>query len=412
MKSTCLSLFALIVALTGFGAESFRTDINPALLYYQAYSLPDLPEGDRGYLFNTEWRGQPLPPRFGALVASGYDTKFKILRQAQQAQVKCDWGIDLTAGPFALLPGLARAKGVAQAARVRAMWDLQNGQQAEARDDLLAAFALARNVSQDGVLISALVQIAMENILLSTVAENFYQFSPETLKQLVDGIDASPARNTVAQCMALEKYTFHDWLLGKIDQLQKDNPGNEKRVLEQVRALIVGVGGDESPDLEFPDKVIKAAGGTVDGVINLLRELDPIYQRASGLMALPYREFQPQITAFNADIAKNPNPLVGMSFSAYDKCRQKEFGVQVSLAMTRAAVEYKLHGNAGVKTVSDPCGSGPFAFQRFVFEGVDRGFELKSPFTGRGFDEVLIFVEKDGPPFHVIGKNAGKTPSK
>ena len=101
-----------------------------------------------------------------------------------------------------------------------------------------------------------------------------------------------------------------------------------------------------------------------------------------------------------------------MSFSAYDKCRQKEFGVQVSLAMIRAAVEYKLHGDAGVKTVSDPCGSGPFAFQRFVFEGVDRGFELKSPFTGRGFDEVLIFVEKDGPPFQVIGKNAGKTPSK
>jgi len=43
---------------------------------------------------------------------------------------------------------------------------------------------------------------------------------------------------------------------------------------------------------------------------------------------------------------------------------------------------------------------------------VDRGFELKSAYAGRGFREVLIFVEKDGPPFLVNGKNAGQAPPK
>jgi hypothetical protein len=51
----------------------------------------------------------------------------------------------------------------------------------------------------------------------------------------------------------------------------------------------------------------------------------------------------------------------------------------------------------------DPCGNGPFAFQRFVFEGVDRGFELKSAYTGLGYSCALIFVEKEGPPFNVSG---------
>ena len=47
-------------------------------------------------------------------------------------------------------------------------------------------------------LIGALVQFAIEAIDYATVAANFGQFSPETLKQLVDGFDAAPARGTVA----------------------------------------------------------------------------------------------------------------------------------------------------------------------------------------------------------------------
>ena len=54
-----------------------------------------------------------------------------------------------------MLPYLARAKAVCQAAQLRAVWDLQHGRQEDARDDLLAAFVLGRNVASDGILISA-----------------------------------------------------------------------------------------------------------------------------------------------------------------------------------------------------------------------------------------------------------------
>ena len=64
MKSTGWSLLIVIAGAVGASGGQFRTDINPALQYYQAFILaPDLSQADRDYLFNNEWRGQKLPQR-------------------------------------------------------------------------------------------------------------------------------------------------------------------------------------------------------------------------------------------------------------------------------------------------------------------------------------------------------------
>jgi len=398
IQKVCLSLLIVTGAGTGVAGEAFRTDINPALLYYQAFILaPDLSQADRDYLFNTEWRGQKLPERFGELVAR-YDNEFKLVRQAAQATVPCDWGIDMSPGPATLLPQLARNKVVMQAARLRTMWNLQQGNAVRARDDLLAALALGRNSSHDGTLIAVLVQIAMENILCCTLAENFHKFSAETLKQLADGFDAAPARGTVVSCIPKEKTFFRDWLVAKVQELQKENEGNDARTMAAIHELIASLS----------EKVAKAAGGTSEGVLKLLREEDPVYERLAIILALPQPEYEDQMKQFNAEIQNSSNPFISQSFSAWGKCRSREFAVLVEQAIVQAAVEYKLHGEQGLKSITDPCGQGPFAFQRFAFEGMDRGFELRSAYDGRGFPEVLIFVEKDGPPFQVNWKNAGE----
>jgi hypothetical protein len=95
-------------------------------------------------------------------------------------------------------------------------------------------------------------------------------------------------------------------------------------------------------------------------------------------------------------------------FPAVEKAKRKEVKIEVWLAMVHAAVAYRLQGESAMQAITDPAGQGPFGFQRFNFDGVDRGFELKSAFTGSGFPEVLIFVEKHGPPFHTDGPFAGK----
>ncbi|HTG43629.1 MAG TPA: hypothetical protein VK633_03770, partial [Verrucomicrobiae bacterium] len=130
------------------------------------------------------------------------------------------------------------------------------------------------------------------------------------------------------------------------------------------------------------------------------------------VMALPAAEYEEQAKQFSAEIENSANPLVSLSFPAFHKCRQKELGILAELAMIEGAIRYKTAGPAALPKIKDPSGQGEFSFGRFEFQGVDRGFRLRSEYEWRGFPEVLIFVEKAGPPFLVNGKNAGQPISK
>jgi hypothetical protein len=408
LKTISLSLLIAAGTLAGVSGQPSATNINPALLYYQAFvAAPDLQPADREYLLTTNyWQGQKLSKRFGDLIAE-YDGQFGLVRQAARATAPCDWGIDLSAGPATLLPHLSRAKAVSQVARLRALWDLQQGRPADACDDLVASFVLGRNISRDGTLISVLVGMAIEAIVCNAVTENFGQFSPETLQRLVEGFDAAPARGTVASAVLAEKSFCNDWAVRKIQELQQQNPGNDAKVMNDFFEFM-GITEPESGETNRWEHIIRAPGGTSDGVLKLLQEQARTYDKVAVLLALPYPDFESQKEAFQEEIEKSPNPFISQTFSGYLRSRAKEFRIQVVRAMVRAAVEYKLHGEPGLQSVTDPCGDGPFDFQRFILQGVDRGFELKSANRTGGFQQVLIFVEKEGPPFFVDGPYAGQ----
>ena len=350
---------------------------------------------------------QNLPGRYETIF-HGYDNEFQLVRQATRAKVPCDWGIDLTVGTETLLPQLARAKAVMHATRLRVMWELDHDRQTDARDDLLGAFTLARHVPQNELLITVLVQIACEAINCATVAENFGRFDPETLKELADGIESIP-RVSVARCVQAEKEFGQNWLRLTIEQLRKENPGDDAKVMEGIRAALQKAQSDLGKETDTWNKLNKAAGGTSDGLLKLAN--GSFADRIAAVLALPHGDYETQLEQLRADVAKSPNPLVPDGLRQFEKARQREFRSQVYLAMVRAAVEYKLHGDEGFQKVQDPWANGPFAFRRFIFEGVDRGFELKSAYNGQGFEDTMIFVEKQGPAFAVNGtpEHVGKS---
>src|SRR5262245_30844314 len=108
MKTLSIAFLAAVSVCSNASSEQFRTDINPALLYYQAFLLaPNLESAESDFLFDA--RSWKLPERFGEL-AGRYDAQLNLVRRAGQATVPCDWGIDMSAGPLTLLPHLARAK--------------------------------------------------------------------------------------------------------------------------------------------------------------------------------------------------------------------------------------------------------------------------------------------------------------
>jgi hypothetical protein len=291
-------------------------------------------------------------------------------------------------------------------------WHLQHGRQSDAVDDWLAAFTLARNMPRDGTLISTLVEIANEAIDCHTIAENFGRLSPESLERLEQGLKAAPARRMVADCVSTEKAYFLDWTMAKVRELQERNPGDESKILDGLRALLAA---DEDPEEGVTNlwgEVMQAAGGTSAGIIRLLHEREAIYPKLSEALTLPYSEYQAQTEAFWTAMQQSPNPFLRITVAPWDKSRGREYRVLAYLAMVNAAVEYKLHGEAGLQSVADPCGQGSFGFRRFVFGGVDRGFELQSGYDMNKNKAVLIFVEKEGPAFRVGGNYPGEPLSK
>lgn len=420
MRLFGLSLLILPCVLLGARGEPFRTDINPALLYYQAMLVASEPlsDADWNYLESKKGLEQKLPERFGPIVAAS-DNQFRLVRQAAQATATCDWGLDMSAGPNMLLPHLGRARAICRTAQLRVVWDLQHGRQTNARDDLLAAFVLGRNCGSGNLLINALVQNAIEGLIYGTVAYHFGEFSPETLKQLVEGFDAAPPRCTIAACMPSEN-ALGDWALTKLLELQKAHAGDDAKVMAAYRDSGLVTALSSVGYTNFWPKLIAASGGTSDGVLKLLRETEPLFPRLAEILALPQPEYEIQAKQFSTDVRVSQNPFWSTFnvFVGWDlggprvPPRATEFRAQAQLAMVRAAVEYKLHGESGLKTVMDPFGNGPFAFRRFVFKGVDRGFELKSAYAGAAAPFVIIFVEKQGPPFQISGLDAGKAVEK
>ena len=105
LQPICLSLLVLMATLLGARGEGFRTDINPALLYYGAFLVAPEPmsDADRDYLESKKGLEQKLPERFGKVV-TGSDNQFRLVRQAAHATLPCDWGIDLSSGPTRCFP--------------------------------------------------------------------------------------------------------------------------------------------------------------------------------------------------------------------------------------------------------------------------------------------------------------------
>jgi hypothetical protein len=408
MKTTVL-IFGLLIGGAALAAPAAPAAVtNPALIYWQALmEVPDISAEEQVLLDN--FRDAPLDKRYESLVHR-YDAALRLVsKAAKMTNSPCEWGIDMADGPDTLLPHLYRAKAVTRGAQMRARFFLNQKNEQQVISDLAGSFVLGRHLATDGILISALVQIAIESIVVQTVAENFFRFSDTGLESIVATFDAAPARGTIARSLSYGERTLVAWFARKIVAIREKH-STEAAALAEIRELLAEKTA-ETKNYKKADHFLEAADGKIDRLIAFIDAADGLYDEMERIAGLKYNDFVRVNQEFFDRIEQSSNPFVANFFPALQKSQEKEFAVRSRIEKVRAAVQYRLQGDQAIQGIRDPLGDGPFRMRPFSFEGVDRGFELISPHPVESPDR-MVFVEKAGKPFQVIGIHAGEAFTK
>lgn len=124
----------------------------------------------------------------------------------------CDWGTKYEDGAAALLPYVMPARKAAQAAQWVAGYEAAHGLPAAAAH-AVEALRLSRNVGEDRLLISYLVQIAGEKRGLEFLAGLAGTMDPAALDTLERSMASLPPGTTLVETLQMEKAMFVDNLI-------------------------------------------------------------------------------------------------------------------------------------------------------------------------------------------------------
>ena len=142
--------------------ESNPRDWNAAVNYWQAFGL--MPE----WTVEEKKLSESLPADFSESRPAGVKeltersgAALAALELATRVE-NCDWQLDIAQGPMLVLPHVQKARELARQSDLRARYRFSQGDSAGGVDDILGSLRLSRAIGKDQILISMLVQVAIE----------------------------------------------------------------------------------------------------------------------------------------------------------------------------------------------------------------------------------------------------------
>jgi len=377
LVAVCAGLLSLVLARAGAAEAATRPTgpapaANAALQYWLAFAvLPVLNDEEDALV--AQFATAPIDEKVEKVVSRS-ETALRLMHRGAALR-HCDWGLNLEAdGPGTMLPHLAKARQLCRLACLRARWRFERGEDQAAFDDLTAVFRLARHLEQDSILIGILVRIALERGAITVAAARLPRAKPEALRAFRDAIGALPPTATMKDAIEAERRFCLGWIRRKFDET-----GPKKG----LAALLVLMGKDEDAKA-----VLKATGGTEEGLRKFLDEADAFYTELADLQPLTRDEFEPAVRAFEEKVEK-ANHLIKMLVPAVGRSWYSEAAARTKLAMLKAAIDVALEGKAALEKHKDPYGDGPFGYK--ALRG--KAFELRS----------RLVVPKKGPVVLRVG---------
>jgi hypothetical protein len=382
LRTLCLATTVLLLP-PGHASADAGPDLsrNAALKYWQAFAqLPKLTDAEQNKLFADDLT-MPLDAHARELVTKT-DYALRMMYQGAAAP-RCDWGIDWEEGGMeVLLPQLRAAKVLSVLACLRARLRFEEGHNADAVADLVAAIAMGRHASLDGSFIGVLVGYSIEARVGEVIALYLPGLSAETIEGLKKRLDALPPGSDPALALRNNGENILNWFVHKVKQAK--DPDRLLAVLGPLLGERQGKGGDAAAEARA---FFQECGGTTAGVVRRAEEVRPAYALLATKLDLPLDQFE--VEADREAKKRAGNPVFKLFFPRQEliAMRRARARAEVRRALLQAAIAVKVDGRDALKQHPDPVVGGPFEY--VPFKG---GFELRSKLRQQDDKPVTLTV--------------------
>jgi RNA polymerase sigma-70 factor (ECF subfamily) len=365
---------------TAPGAAAGR-GANAALPYGQAFIALRRGVGDKDKLL-AGCLTMPLDAHAREVVSKAAYALRMMRRGA--ALPRCDWASDLERGIETSYTHGDGARVLSALACLRARMRFEEGQSAEAIEDVVAALALARHVSQDGTLDSLRAGYQVERLMGEVLALHLPRLDAATVKDLKKRLDALPAGARPATATLRMEESLLNWVVGEVQEAK------DKDSLLAFLSQLCGSKGDSPEKNRARGRAfLEECGGTAAGVLKSAEEMRRRAAPLAQTLGLPPDQVAKEFEREAKKLAGNPVFKVFAPVLQNVRVRQAE--ADVRRALLSAALAVRLDGKGALKSHPDPVVGGPFEYVAF-----DGGFELRSKLKGRDDKPVALTVGRRG----------------
>jgi hypothetical protein len=353
--------------------QSDNDDANAALNYFRAYAAlhqaknlpPELPS------LLEKYETAPLDQQVSALVIAGEDA----LREMHHgvALRRCEWKVSVQDGMAADTSHRGVARELVALAGLRARLRFSGGRTADAIDDVLAAITLARHLSIDGSLTSALIAYTIEQGPVNILARHLPQLSFSEIERVISRYNSLPPSARMSDVLLSHERISRGMIEGLLEG------ANERQ--DVIKRLTNLYAFREGGAAEFLDK----CGGTVAGIKERVEQLTPQYVKWAGWFSLPPEEFEKR---YKSDALQFEKSNLAFKFltPAINKARWAEAYHQTRRALLRAALDVQQSGRKALAQHLDP-----YDWKPFEYVEANKGFVLRSQLKN-GSDLLIIKV--------------------
>lgn len=338
---------------------------NAALQYWPAFTR--MPQTSAELKVIEDWKDAPLNDATAKLLDG---SSLGYLHAGAQKRW-CNWGGDVSQGPYLLLRHLNHMRNLSRFACLAVRYDLSKKRWAAAVDHVADDIAAARHTAQEPIAISRLVGWACEREATDTIAAGLNKLDAEALARLSSRLDAMPPTATEAEALQNEARMTTGWAIGKVKAAGSSPDWH--RVLEFLDVNE----GPKDPAASI-DAVVKNSGGTPEGVVRQLEALLPYYDEAAKLVMKPLSQAEFTRKANELRQRFDANPFAKAILPNLPAIHDSHFAAQTRELMLKAAIALVQRGPDAVKELRDPVNHQPITYEKR-----GNGFVLSSTVTYR-----------------------------